>query len=140
MARGSATLQVSVATALVKPDIAEMIQLINDNPESPFVATMGEMLKLHLAKSADYAGEEHPYQNFYDSAEQVSDTAGQSCEVIIGTKQARLKTLLRQMRNNTGKPKNEPIRDSLIDRAVFSVIGVGLYDMGGYDLTIEETD
>jgi|SRR6478752_106218 len=109
------------------------------NEEDPFEAVLIEMVKLNRSKRADYAGADWWTQNFYDSAYQCNMTAGQSCEQLIATKQARLRVLTKP----GAKPKNESIRDTRLDRAVYSVISVGLHDEGGYDnkeLTVSWVD
>lgn len=94
----------------------------------PFESKLIEMVKLNRMKRADYAGDEDPWQNFVDSAIQVNDTPGKSVETLIATKQARLRQLL-----FTGRaPKNEAVRDTVLDRAVYSVIALSIYDRGDY--------
>jgi hypothetical protein len=100
------------------------------NPDNPFEAVLVEMVRLHRAKSNDYARDDDPLINFRLSADQVQAVPGLSCEVLIGTKQARLRELL-WTRGKT--PKNESVRDTLIDRCVYSVIAVELFDEGGYE-------
>lgn len=99
------------------------------NLDDPFDAVIKEMIDLHKAKASDYAGDEDQFQNFVDSATQTNDVAGKSIETLIATKQARLRHLLFTDR----KPKNEAVRDTLVDRAVYSVISVGAFDSGLYD-------
>lgn len=110
------------------------------DPSNDFEAVLIKMVETSRKKRADYAGEgedDHPWQNFYDSAYQLGLTAGHSVETLIGTKQARLRVLLPGMWKAVGKdsgvPKNEPIEDTLLDRAVYSVIAVCLWNEGGYD-------
>jgi hypothetical protein len=96
-----------------------------------FKDLLTEIEALHNRKSQDYANGEDPYINFKLSAEQVGITPGQSVEVLIATKQARLKELL-------GKGKdaqNESVRDTLVDRIVYSMIAIILYDDGHYKMT-----
>ena len=100
------------------------------DPEDPFEAVVAEMVTMNRKKRKDYAGEDHPFQNFYDSAYQQSATGGNSCECLIATKQSRLRTLLR---DNANAPENESIEDTLIDRAVYTAIAVAIYKEGGYD-------
>lgn len=99
------------------------------NPEDPFNAVIIDMVRKNREKRADYAGNDWWTQNFYDSAYQNNSTAGESCENLIATKQSRLRVLMKPGR----KPHNEPVEDTLLDRAVYSVISVGLYREGGYD-------
>lgn len=117
-----------------------MADEITLDPSNDFEAVLIKMVQTSRAKRADYAGdgaEDHPWQNFYDSAYQLSSTAGHSVETLIGTKQARLRVLLPKFWATYGQdgsaPKNEPIVDTLLDRAVYSVIAVCLWIEGGYD-------
>jgi len=104
------------------------------DPENPFEAVLIQMVETHRAKAKDYAGDDHPNQNFYDTAYQLGLTAGHSVETLIGTKQARLRVLLPRMWRNGDSPSNEGIDDTLLDRAVYSVIAKTLWEEGGYTL------
>jgi len=109
--------------------------------ENPFEAALLRMLETHRKKGADYAGEkeaDHPNQNFYDTAYQLGLTGGHSVEALIATKQARLRVLLPKHWNNGGDPLNEGIADTLLDRAVYSVIAMTLWAEAGYDVPQEE--
>lgn len=111
------------------PSFNNLLQEIDDLLAQPDKrkAILREMAELHDRKSQDYANGEDPYINFKLSAEQVDITAGQSVEVLIATKQARLRELLGKGKN----PQNESVRDTLIDRIVYSMIACILHD-GGY--------
>lgn len=103
------------------------------DPNNPFEAVLIEMVKTHRAKAKDYAGDGHPNQNFYDSGYQLNLTAGHSCETLIATKQARLRVLLPSLWSNSdSEPSNESIRDTFLDRAVYSVIALTILDEGDY--------
>lgn len=103
------------------------------DPEEPFDAVLIKMLQTHRAKRRDYAGDDHPNQNFYDSAYQLDLTGGHSVEALIGTKQARLRILLpRLWKDSTSQPANEGTEDTLLDRAVYSVIALTIWNEGGY--------
>lgn len=94
------------------------------NPEDPLEAVLIEMAELSRRKAADYAEQGDRFSNFRRSADQVRQPSIVSCEVLIATKQARLRELL-----HSGKAAlNESVRDTLIDRAVYSVIAVALFD------------
>lgn len=100
------------------------------NEDDPFESIVLEMVKINRKKRGDYAGTDWWTQNFYDSAYQTNSTAGHSVEQLIATKQSRLRVL-----SKPGKvPNNESILDTLIDRAVYSVLAVGIYNEGGYDV------
>lgn len=103
------------------------------DPNNDFEAVLIRMVETHRLKGADYAGDNHPNQNFYDSAYQLGLTAGHSVEALISTKQARLRILLpRLWEDNNAKPANESIADTLLDRAVYSVIALTIWEDGDY--------
>lgn len=109
------------------------------DPSNDFEAVLIKMVQTSRAKRADYAGDgvdDHPWQNFYDSAYQLGNTAGHSVETLIATKQARLRVLLPKFwktgRKDKNVAKNEPVDDTLLDRAVYSVIAVCIWNEGGY--------
>lgn len=106
---------------------------IDLNSENAFEATLIKMVEMHRRKAKDYVGEDHPNQNFYDTAYQLGLTGGHGVEALISTKQARLRVLLPGLwgRTTTG-PANEGIEDTLLDRAVYSVIAMTIWDEGGY--------
>ena len=110
------------------------------NPDDPFEAVLIDMVKMNRRKRKDYAGDGNPWQNFYDSAYQLGQTAGHSVETLIGTKQARLRVLLPNFWNDGPEPNNESIEDSLIDRAVYSTISVSIWRENGYVPMVESGD
>src|SRR3954452_5515233 len=94
-----------------------------------FDEILDTMRELHARKAADYTNGLDPFSNFKHSAEQVGITPGLACEVLIATKQARLKELL----GSVGKAaQNESVEDTLLDRAVYSVIALDMYRQGLY--------
>ena len=114
------------------------------DPENDFEAVLIKMVETSRAKRKDYAGDEagdHAWQNFYDSAYQIGLTAGHSVEQLIATKQARLRVLLpkfwKKSRKDVQVAQNEPVEDTLLDRAVYSVIAICLWNEDGYDPNVE---
>lgn len=102
-------------------------QYIEIDPNNPFERTVAEVLDLYRRKRADYTDSD-PWSNFKASAGQVNQPAGVGLEVLLATKQARLQTLL-----FTGKePRNEAVRDTVLDRAVYALIGLAMWDDGLY--------
>lgn len=99
--------------------------------DTTFKNLLEEIEALHDRKSQDYANSEDPYINFKLSADQVGISPGQSVEVLIATKQARLRELLGKGKN----PQNESIRDTFIDRIVYSIIAIILFDNGYYKMS-----
>jgi len=102
------------------------------DPNDAFEAVLIKMVETSRAKRKDYAGEDHPWQNFYDSGYQLGLTAGHSVEQLIATKQARLRVLLPAHWKDGAGAVNEGIEDTLLDRAVYSVIAICLWNEGGY--------
>lgn len=103
------------------------------NSNNAFESTLIKMVEMHRKKALDYAGQDHPNQNFYDTAYQLTLTGGHSVEALISTKQARLRVLLPGHWGSGLHAANEGIEDTLLDRAVYSVIALTLWDEGGYD-------
>jgi hypothetical protein len=111
----------------------ETIDILQLNPENAFEAILIKMVETHRGKALDYAGQDHPNQNFYDSAYQLGLTGGHSVEALIATKQARLRVLLPQHWSQEGaSPVNEGIEDTLLDRAVYAVIALTIWNEEGY--------
>lgn len=81
-----------------------------------------EMLELHDRKNADYASDDDPLSNF-EGTRHVGIEPLPGCLARMCDKHDRREQL------RTGKTlKNEPIRDSLIDLAVYSTIAVMLLE------------
>lgn len=97
------------------------------DPNNHFEAILIAMAEIHRSKGGDYASPEDRYSNFRETAEHIGSYPWITNEVMIQTKQSRIKQLLRKWLNDES-PNNESLRDSLIDRAVYSVIGVILFD------------
>lgn len=98
------------------------------NADDPFEAALIAMVETNRRKRADYASDGDPWRNFKDTARQVNSTPGMSCEVLIATKQSRLSNLLGTGRN----PQNESVEDTVLDRAVYSVIALAMFKQGLY--------
>lgn len=83
-----------------------------------FDTTVAKMRETLLTKGDDYAGQDNRLANF----ELVAQIAGVTPEIValvlIGVKVVRLGTLL----NTKGEPKNEPIRDSVLDLSNYSML------------------
>jgi len=103
--------------------------------EDPFESILVRIAATHRVKSQDYTGggEADDLQNFIDQAYQLSATAGESIETLIAVKQARLRVLLPRHIAQVGAPVNEGIADTLLDRAVYSVIALEAWEAGLYE-------
>lgn len=87
-----------------------------------FVALIDEIKDLHEAKNSDYASDADPLSNFRRS-EAFGVPAFKGVLVRLSDKWSRIEQL------TSGKvPKNESLRDSLIDSAVYSLLAVLLLD------------
>jgi hypothetical protein len=97
--------------------------------EDPIGSILIKMYEVNKSKREDYTGDRGLFANFIESGEQVGIPAGQGIEYMISTKQSRLKGLLRP----GIKPNNESVEDTLLDRAVYSVIALAAYKSGLYE-------
>jgi hypothetical protein len=96
---------------------------VNDRHGDPrFYSLLTEIAQLHSDKNHDYASRENPLANFEECRGfGVSPSLG--VFVRMSDKWSRLKQLV------GGKsPKNESVRDSLIDLAVYALINVILLE------------
>lgn len=102
-------------------------QYIEIDPNDPFERVLAEVLDLNRRKRADYTSGDR-WSNFKAAARQVNQPAGVGLEVLLATKQDRFRNLL-----VAGKePNNEAIRDTVLDRAVYALIGLAMWDDGLY--------
>jgi len=90
--------------------------LAHRNPT--FKGILDQLLKLHDAKSHDYATDGNVYSNFEAAARFAHVTVDQVFEVLLGVKYARLWNLIQ-----SGKtPNHESLDDTLIDIANYQII------------------
>ena len=91
----------------------------NPSPARPeyFKEALERILKIHDSKAHDYT-DNREFGNFEDAARASGVTVAQAIEVLIGTKEARRQNL----EHNTVVTNNEPIEDTLLDRAVYCII------------------
>lgn len=80
------------------------------------------MVAMNRKKRADYALDSDPWSNFRDVGRQLDAGPDLAVEVLIATKQARLRALTA----NGRAPENESVRDTKLDRAVYSVIALAI--------------
>ncbi len=87
-----------------------------------FYALLEEIAALHSKKNHDYATEADPFSNFR-RAERLGIPAWNGVLARMTDKWSRIEQL------TSGKdPKNESLRDSLMDNAVYSLIAVVMLD------------
>ena len=82
------------------------------------------IVETFASKNADYAADADGWRsNFDDIARQCGISATEAANTLIAVKQARLRALS----SNGRAPANEAIEDTLLDRAVYAVIALALY-------------
>ncbi len=87
-----------------------------------FYALLEEIAALHSRKNHDYAPSEEPLANFR-MAEKLGVPPWKGVLVRMSDKWSRIQQL-----SNGKSPKNESLRDSLIDLAVYALIDVLLIE------------
>ena len=111
------------------PEAEEKAKALEEMETDPIGAILLEMYEVNKSKRADYTGDRGIFANFEESGDQVGIAAGKGIEYMIATKQSRLKGLMRP----GVKPNNESVEDTLLDRAVYSVLAVCAYANGLYE-------
>jgi hypothetical protein len=93
---------------------------------SRFLKLLDEMEDIHRRKNAGYAGENppDPWSNFR-MAEMLDVSAFNGCLVRMGDKFARVCNLAKNQANDK---VGENIKDTLMDLAIYSLIGICLYE------------
>jgi hypothetical protein len=92
------------------------------NLEDPFEKAIAAMVAINRAKRADYANDMDPFSNFRRTAAMMGiETFGtlESVRFNLAQKMARLQALA----ENGRSPRNESVRDTWLDLAVYAVIG-----------------
>lgn len=87
-----------------------------------FLALLDEIKELHDKKNHDYAADADPLSNLR-RCEALGVPAFKGVLVRLTDKWSRIEQL-----SNGKAPKNESLRDSLIDNAVYSLLAVVLLD------------
>lgn len=83
-----------------------------------FELAIAKIKEIHNRKKADYSSREDRYSNFRLAGIFSDLPPWKTFEVLIGVKQARLIELLKPGRTCY----NEPIEDTLLDRAIYSIL------------------
>ena len=106
----------------------EWVTLIESCPNPNFLAILREVLSMHNRKSHDYATLEDPLQNVR-TAEEYDLPAWIGVQIRLDDKRNRIKGAIKKILK--GKPvvmSNESLRDSFVDRIVYSIIALQLLD------------
>jgi hypothetical protein len=102
--------------------VATSERVVNPKRNPKFHALIAEIVALHESKNHDYASDADPLSNFRRSSS-VGVEPYRGIVVRMTDKWSRIEQLM------SGKsPKNESLRDSLIDNAVYSLLAVVLLD------------
>jgi hypothetical protein len=99
-----------------------------------FERVLSELLRLHELKQADYGTHADPWSNIRAS-EPYGIPAWVHASTLVDHKSRRVQAFVTK-----GKLENEGVRDSLIDRAVYSIAAVVLYDEKGGNRERELTE
>jgi hypothetical protein len=104
------------------------------DPDSEFERALMSLVKTHRVKSKGYGSESDPYQNFLDNSWMNSVSPLLACEILLNKHQS----FLRQWRARTHNtavvtatemvPHTDGSDDAMLDRAVYSVIALCLYN------------
>ena len=89
-----------------------------------FYEIIEELKRLHSVKNHDYAGEADPLANLRE-CERINIPAFTGCFVRIQDKYMRLMNFIK---SGTLLVKDESVRDTLRDMAVYSILAMILYD------------
>lgn len=111
-------------------DSLSLEDFMEDMVNDPIGQLLLRMYEVNKAKRKDYTGDRGIFANFEEAGDQVHISAGIGIEYMIATKQARLKGLLKP---RADAPNNESIDDTLLDRAVYSVLALAAYRRGLYE-------
>lgn len=90
----------------------------NDSREDPVDNAIADITEINRKKRADYTSGDDPFQNFKEVATETGRSVEEVFDVMIAVKNARIRSL----RANDREPQNESLTDSLLDRAVYSVL------------------
>lgn len=102
--------------------------VIQPVPQTPapgpaaITAALERMAAIFASKNADYADGSSWRSNFDDVGRQMAIPGEDACEMLIAVKQARLRSL----RTSGRLPANEAVEDTILDRAVYSLIALAM--------------
>ena len=94
---------------------------ISQTPDAPFMQVVGEIIKLHNLKQADYANKEDPFKNVRAS----EDFGIPGWIGALARGNDKMKRLQKVAKGGT--LANESVEDSMLDLAVYVMIALCLY-------------
>lgn len=92
------------------------------NSSDPFESALIDIVTINRRKRADYATDNDIFSNFRGAGARTGLNAGKIVDVMIAIKDERLRAL----QANGRDPQNESVLDTLLDRAVYGVIGYAI--------------
>lgn len=110
-------------------------ELLGLDYDDPIERVCIDIVQMNRRKRADYAQDGNIFSNFEQAAFAAGTTVEQGIEYMIATKQARLVAL----RSNGRPPQNESVYDTMLDRAVYSMIALA-YQHHLNETTVKEVD
>jgi hypothetical protein len=91
---------------------------------SGFRAVVAELMAMHDSKQRDYGTDADPWANLR-AGEPYGIPAWVHASTLVDHKSHRIQSFVVK-----GRLENEGVRDSLVDRAVYAVAALALYDEG----------
>ncbi len=91
---------------------------------SKFYELLDQMAEIHSAKNHDYAGTKDPLANL-KCAERIDIEPWIGCWIRIQDKVSRVETFIRQ---GEYKVKDESVKDTLLDLAIYALLDYILYE------------
>jgi hypothetical protein len=92
------------------------------NPNDPFESALIDIATMNRRKRADYATDNDIFSNFRGAGARTGLDAGKIVDVMLAIKEERMMAL----KANGRDPQNESVLDTLLDRAVYGVIGYAI--------------
>lgn len=111
-------------TKMLDDDFISTSPRKNYHGHPQFYKLLVQMAELHSRKNHDYAGIGNPLRNFYKCKE-MGLTPFQGIMVRLSDKWSRLESFLKQ---GTLEVKDESVKDTLMDNAVYSLLATILLD------------
>lgn len=108
------------------PGLVKLVESLGQTDAEPtaFMRVIGQIVELHLKKQADYGRDHDPFANVRASAD-FGVPAWVGCMIRANDKMKRI-----QKAASGGTLVNEGVEDSLMDLAVYAIIGLVLFREG----------
>lgn len=107
---------------MISIDHDKTVEFLHLDPDDPFDQLLIPIVEMNRKKRADYTHGGNIYSNFEEVAEATGLTPLEVVDVMVAVKNARIKAL----KINAKGPQNESVEDSYLDRAVYSILALGI--------------